>query len=127
MDLNPGSTNELDIKTCFALVLFYVGTAFYSTILPGYSPYLGLNRPVRFRVKVLEIDIAVHVHLRSVLLHLLAPGPHTLIEGVDILLLTHVDWLLSLAYLADLGTCRHVSTTLFCWFEPVSTYLRPCL
>lgn len=62
-----------------------------------------MDSTIRLALRALNIHIAVHVHVRSVLLHLLSPGPHVLQKCLVILFFAQVDRLFILAYLFYLG------------------------
>lgn len=72
---------------------------------------LCLDSTIRLALRALNIHIAVHVHVRSVLLHLLSPGPHVLQKYLDILFFAQVDRLFILAYLFYLGACYNFCET----------------
>lgn len=62
---------------------------------------------IRYGLRARQVNVAIVQHL-AVLCHLLAPSPHILHEGLLVFFAAHINWLLVLADLADLGTSNDV-------------------
>jgi hypothetical protein len=69
---------------------------------------LRLDGAIRLSLRALDINITVHIHARSILLHLLSPSSHILQERLHILLFAQVDWLFVVANLSDLSACCNI-------------------
>src|SRR5277367_2702143 len=66
---------------------------------------LRFDGVIRSSLRALDINITVHIHARSILLHLLSPSSHIPQERLHILLFAQVDWLFVVANLSDLSAC----------------------
>ena len=66
---------------------------------------LCLDGGIRLSLCALDINITVHIHARSILLHLLSSSSHIPQERLHILLFAQVDWLFVVANLSDLSAC----------------------
>jgi hypothetical protein len=73
--------------------------------------FLRLDGTIRLTLRALKIHITVHVHARSILLHLLSPTPHILHECLYIFLFAQIDRLFILADLSDLAAGRNIRET----------------